>query len=115
MWVEQVGASHVLASRALGGGSRHLAWFAIWPNIRGQLASLAKLLFAVSILEFSGLAFLGMIGDPDFPELGTILRQNQARLNDSPSLVVWPALFLSCLLLVLHLSNVRKGRATAPR
>jgi ABC-type dipeptide/oligopeptide/nickel transport system permease subunit len=56
-----------------------------------------------------------MIGDPDFPELGTILRQNQARLNDSPSLVVWPALFLSCLLLVLHLSNVRKGRATAPR
>jgi ABC-type dipeptide/oligopeptide/nickel transport system permease subunit len=109
MWMEQVGALHVSASRALGATWRHMAWFSVWPNNRGQGISLAKLLFAVSVLEFSGLAFLGLIGDPDFPELGTIMRQNQARLFDSPWLVVWPALFLSGLLLVLHVSNVRSG------
>lgn len=111
MWMEQAGALHVSASRALGGTWRHIAWFSVWPNVRRQGVSLAKLLFAISVLEFSGLAFLGLIGDPDFPELGTILRQNQARLFDSPWLVVWPAFFLSGLLLVLHVSNVRSSRA----
>ncbi len=111
MWIEQAGALHVTASRALGAGPAHVIRFSIWPNLRPQAVALAKLLFAVGVLELSGLTFLGLTGDPDLPELGTILRQNQAYLFLQPGLVLWPGLLLSGLLLLVHLSTVR-GPAT---
>lgn len=106
-WIEQAGALHVLASRALGAGRWHVGCFSIWPNVRRDVAALAKLLFAAGVLELSGLTFLGLTGDPDYPELGTILRQNQPDLFRQPLLVLWPGLFLAGLLLVVHLSNIR--------
>jgi peptide/nickel transport system permease protein len=105
MWVEQTGALYVLASRALGATRRHVAWFSIWPNIRLQAASLAKLLFALGVLEFAGLSFLGLNGDPDLAELGAMLRQNQTDMSSQPLLVLWPGLMLSGLLLVVHASG----------
>ena len=54
-----------------------------------------------------GLTFLGLTGDPDYAELGAMLRQNQAYLFQQPMLVVWPGILLSGLLLVVHLSSVR--------
>jgi peptide/nickel transport system permease protein len=110
IWAEQAGALYVSASRALGARKWHIVRFSIWPNTRLQVVSLAKLFFAVGVLELSGLTFLGLSGDPDLPELGTILRHNQAYLFQEPSLVIWPGVLLSGLLLVVHLSNVR-GRA----
>jgi ABC-type dipeptide/oligopeptide/nickel transport system permease subunit len=107
LWQEQAGALHVAASRALGATRWHVAWFAMGPNLRPQAAGLARLLFAASVLELSGLGFLGLGGDPDFPELGAILRQNQAEVFRQPWLVVWPGLALSGLLLLVHASNVR--------
>lgn len=113
-WIEQAGALHVLASRALGATRWHLAWFSIWPNIRRQVAALLKLLFAVGVLELSGLTFLGLSGDPDLVELGTILRQNQSELFQQPWLIVWPGVLLSGLLLIVHLSATRsRPRARA--
>jgi len=107
IWVEQATAVHVMASRALGARWWHQIWFSIWPNVRSQVLALARLLFAVGVLELSGLAFLGLGGDPDFPELGTIMRQNQTQLFANPLLVVWPAVFLSGLLLTVHASNLQ--------
>jgi peptide/nickel transport system permease protein len=112
IWAEQAGALHVSASRALGARKWHTVWFSIWPNARLQVLALARLFFAVGVLELSGLTFLGLTGDPDLPELGTILRHNQTYLFQEPSLVIWPGLLLSGLLLVVHLSNVR-GRSTS--
>lgn len=103
LWLEQATAAHVLASRALGAGWRHLLTFTLWPNLRPQGAALARLMFAVSVLELSGLSFLGLGGDPDQAELGVILRQHQAYLFRDPMLVLWPGLLLSGLLLVVHL------------
>lgn len=110
MWLEQVGALHVLASRALGASPWQVMRFAVWPNLRPELAGLARLLFAVAVLELSGLSFLGLTGDPDFAELGTILRQNQAYLFQRPGLVVWPGVVLTGLLLAVHASGVRHTR-----
>lgn len=107
LWIEQQGALHVVASRALGGDWRHLLWFSIWPNLRPQAAALARLLFAAAVLELSGLSFLGLAGDPDHAELGVMLRQHQSYLFQEPMLVFWPGIFLSGLLLVVHLANVR--------
>jgi len=114
VWAEQAGALHVSASRALGARRSHLVRLSIWPNARVQMLSLAKLLFAVGVLELSGLTFLGLTGDPDLPELGTILRHNQAYLFQEPVLVIWPGIFLSGLLLVVHLSNVQ-GRTRSKK
>jgi peptide/nickel transport system permease protein len=114
VWLEQAGALHVTASRALGAGWRHLLAFSIWPNLRPQAAALARLLFAASVLELSGLSFLGLAGDPDQAELGVLLRRHQAELFQQPMLVVWPGLFLSGMLLLVHLANVR-GAASRER
>jgi peptide/nickel transport system permease protein len=109
MWIEQAGALHVLASRALGGTGAHLACFSIWPNLRPQAVALARMLFAVGVLELSGLAFLGLGGDPSLPELGALLSQNRDQMIRQPWLVLWPGMALSGLLLVVHLAGARGG------
>lgn len=112
IWTEQANALHVLASRALGAKTDHLVRFTIWPNVRSQVWALAKILFAVSVLELSGLTFLGLTGDPDLAELGTLLRQNQANLFQQSFLVIWPGAVLTGLLLLVQLSAIR-GRGSA--
>ena len=107
LWIEQRNALYVLATETLGAGRRHLLLYTLWPNLRPDLMGLAKLILAISILELSGLAFLGLIGDPDFPELGAILKQNQSYLFRNPMLVAWPGLILSTLLFLVHLSKSR--------
>jgi peptide/nickel transport system permease protein len=114
MWIEQTGALHVLASRALGATRWHVTWFSIWPNIRPQAASLARLLFAMGVLEFAGLSFLGLNGDPDLAELGAMLRQNQGDMFQQPWLVVWPGVMLSGLLYVVHATGRVGGANRAP-
>lgn len=107
LWIEQRNALYVLATEILGAGRHHLLTYTLWPNLRPDLLGLAKLILAICVLELSGLAFLGLIGDPDFPELGAILRQNQAYLFRNPMLVMLPGLILSSLLLLVHLSKSR--------
>ncbi len=101
-------ALYVRSSEVLGARGWMLFRWALWPNLQPDLLALARLLFAMSALELSGLAFLGLIGDPDFTELGSILRQNQAYLYQAPMLVVWPGLLLSLLLFTLHLSRFHR-------
>jgi len=105
LWLEHRSAPHVQACEVLGGGTWHRFWFAIWPNFRPDLAALSRLVFAIAVLELSGLAFIGLMGDPDFPELGSILRQHQAEVFTAPWLVIAPALVLSGLLALVHASG----------
>lgn len=108
LWLEQSRAEHVRASAVLGGTWPHLLRFAIWPNLRPDVWALVKLVFALSVLELSGLAFLGLIGDPDFPELGALLRENQRYLFQQPSLVLWPGAVLTLLLLSVQMTGARE-------
>jgi peptide/nickel transport system permease protein len=107
-WLEQRTATYVEASMVLGADFRHLVVQSIWPNLRPNLFSLASLLFALGVLELSGLAFLGLMGDPDFPELGSILRQNQAYLHQAPGLVFLPGLAMIAVLLPAHGVRLKK-------
>jgi len=107
-WLGVRSALYVQSSEVLGArGWRLFAW-AIWPNLKPDLFALSRLLFAMSALELSGLAFLGLIGDPDFAELGSILKQNQAYLYQAPMLVVLPGAVLSFILLSVHLSRFHR-------
>ena len=110
LWQEHRSALYVEASTALGGTLRHTFGYAIWPNLRPDFFALCRLIFAICVLELSGLAFLGLIGDPDFPELGAILRQNQAYLFQRSALVLWPGLLLCGLLLAVHSGSQADSR-----
>ncbi len=109
LWLEQRHRLYVTASITLGASRGHLLRRTLWPNLRIDFRALAKLVFALCVLELSGLAFLGLIGDPDFPELGSLLRQNQTYLFRQASLVVWPGLVLFVILLLIQLSNIRNS------
>jgi peptide/nickel transport system permease protein len=104
-WIQVRTAPYVESSEVLGARGWQLFRWALWPNLVPDLFALGRLLFAIGALELSGLAFLGLIGDPDFTELGSILKQNQAYLYQAPSLVILPGLLLSFLLLSVHLSR----------
>ncbi len=108
LWREQKSAEYVRASVVLGAGTRRLVTGTIWPNLRPDVWALLRVVFALSVLELSGLAFLGLVGDPDFPELGALLRENQRYLFSRPSLAVWPGVVLSGLLLSVQFLGTRR-------
>jgi peptide/nickel transport system permease protein len=107
-WISTREALYVKSSEVLGSRGWQLFRWAIWPNLKPDLFALCRLLFAISALELSGLAFLGLIGDPDFAELGSILKQNQAYVYQAPMLVVLPGAFLSSILLSVHLTRFHR-------
>lgn len=107
-WLSTRNALFVQSSEVLGARGWALFRWAIWPNLVPDVFALARLLFAMSTLELSGLAFLGLIGDPDFAELGAILKQNQPFLYQAPALAILPGAILSLLLLSVHLSRFHK-------
>ena len=59
----------------------------------------------ISALELSGLAFIGLVHDPDYPELGAIMRQNQQHLASNAWFAIWPGALLSGMLAAVHLSK----------
>lgn len=98
LWGELVATPYVEASRAIGGASWHRFRFTIWPNLWPQLLGLWKLVFAFALLELSALTYLGLAGDPNWAELGTLLREGQKLLLNSPMFVIWPGLGLCFVL-----------------
>lgn len=107
-WLQLLAAPFVQASIVIGTSRWQRFRWVLWPNLLPDLAALGRLLFALSALELSGLAFLGLIGNPDFPELGSILKQNQAYLYHAPALLIWPGLLLSGILFSVHLARFHR-------
>lgn len=109
LWQGQAGRQYVTASRVLGASGWRLFRHTLWPNLLPDLLALVRLFWAIGILEISGLAFLGLIGDPDFPELGSILRQNQAFVVQAPLFVLMPGLLLTLVLVSLRVIPAGKS------
>jgi len=98
VWMEQSSSAYAVASLAIGGDWKHRLRFALWPNLKPQLFEIWKIVYAISILEISSLAFLGLAGNPNWAELGSLLRQYQKFLLQDPWLIVWPGITLCGLL-----------------
>lgn len=103
LWQELSGTAYVEASRAIGGGIWHRFRFTVWPNLWPQLLGLWKLVFAFALLELSALTYLGLAGDPNWAELGTLLREGQKLLLQSPAFVIWPGMMLCFVLGLVRL------------
>ncbi len=106
LWLEQRGTTHVEASRAIGGNFQHLFFFSIWPNLKPQFFELWKIVLAISILEMSALTFLGLAGDPNWAELGSLLSAHQKHVMTQPALVIWPGVVLSGILWLIRQARI---------
>ncbi len=79
---------YVVASEAMGASHRHLLGQVILPAVVSPVIVLATLGIGTAVLEVAGLSFLGIAGQPDDPEWGTMLAVAKGFLSAS----FWPAL-----------------------
>jgi peptide/nickel transport system permease protein len=80
------GLDYVAASRAMGASQFHVLVKVILPATISPVIVLATLGLGVAILEVAGLAYLGIAGQPDDPEWGSML----ASAKDHLSVSLWP-------------------------
>ena len=78
----------VVASRAMGASPWHILRTGILPAAISPIVVLATLGFGAAILEVAGLSFLGIGGQPDDAEWGSMLAAARQYLTRS----LWPAL-----------------------
>ncbi len=79
---------YVIASRAAGATPFYILRRVISPALVSPIVVLGTLGLAMAILEVAGLSFLGISGQPDEPEWGSMLQSARGYLEISP----WPAL-----------------------
>lgn len=79
---------YVVASQAMGASSGHILGQVILPAVASPVIVLATLGLGTAVLEVAGLSFLGIAGQPDDPEWGTMLAVAKNFLSAS----IWPAI-----------------------
>lgn len=89
------------AERVVGLGKWRLLFFHVLPNIYRQL-----LVFlgnrAAGVVQYAGLAFIGLGTDITNPDWGTLLYQYRAYLTTDPALVLYPTAAIAVLVLFFH-------------
>ena len=100
--LQLVGAGYVAAARAAGAGRLWTSLRHVLPNALPQLAPLAGTQFGWAFLGTTTLTFLGLAGDPAFPEWGAMLNAGRVALASAPRLVVLPALAICLTILSIH-------------
>ena len=92
-------APHLTAGKILGFNAPFLIRQYILPGLLPQLLTLASLSMGRTILNISGLGFLGIGLRPPLPEWGSMISQGMAYLSEAPWLVAAPGamIFLTVL------------------
>jgi peptide/nickel transport system permease protein len=94
---------YVVASRAMGAGFWHILTYVLLPGLVGPLIVLTTLGLGSAILEVAGLSFLGITGDPDAPEWGTMLQVAKESLSRTSWPAVGPGVAISLSILGFNL------------
>jgi ABC-type dipeptide/oligopeptide/nickel transport system permease subunit len=89
-FVSESAKDYVLAARATGAGQWRIAALEILPNCAWLILVLTTLTFGGAVLEAAGLSFLGLSGQPDIPEWGMMLREEQGTCRIAPWLCIAP-------------------------
>jgi len=79
---------YVEAARAVGASTPYILTRAILPSLISPIVVLGTLGLGTAILEVAGLSFLGIAGEMDAAEWGSMLSQARKDLRTS----IWPAL-----------------------
>ena len=96
---------YVMAARTLGAKDSRIIWKHIFPNTLGTLITSSALAIPSTILSESMLSFLGIVklGTADATSLGTLLSDAQGIWTNYPHLMIYPALFISLLMICFNL------------
>ncbi len=96
---------YVLAARTLGASNRRIMWKHIFPNTLGTLITSSVLVIPGVIFSESMLSFLGIVklGGASSTSLGTLLSDASSIWTSYPSLIIFPAIFLSLLMICFNL------------
>jgi peptide/nickel transport system permease protein len=98
---------YITAAVSVGAGQLRILVRHVLPNVFSPVIVAATLGIGAAILSESSLSFLGLGFPSDFPTWGRLLFDSKDYLEITPSLVLWPGLFIS--LTVLSVSFVGDG------
>lgn len=95
------GQEFILASRSLGAGSRHVIIRHIFPNIIGSVITASALMIPGVIFSESMLSYLGIVNlrSRELSSLGTLMSDAGSVWTGYPHLMLFPALFISLLMI----------------
>ena len=96
---------YVLAARTLGASDRRIMFKHIFPNSLGTLITGSVLAIPSVIFSESSLSYLGIINlsTGNITSVGTLLSAAQPYLTTYPHMILFPALFISLLMLSFNL------------
>jgi len=96
---------YVLVARTLGANDRRIMFKHIFPNAIGTLITRCVLVIPGVIFSETSLTYLNIINleSGSLTSVGTLLSQGQDHLYTYPHMIVFPALFISLLMLSFNL------------
>lgn len=103
------------AARSIGAKTPRLILRHIIPNAMGPLIVQATLSIAGSILNMSGLSFIGLGVQPPTPEWGSMLSAGRAYIRSDPHMVIFPGIAIMMAVFALNLVGDGLRDALDPR
>ncbi len=96
---------YVLVARTLGARDRRIMFKHIFPNAIGTLITSSVLVIPSVIFSETSLTYLGIIdlNTGDMTSVGTLLAKGQNYLFTYPHMILFPAIFISLLMLSFNL------------
>ena len=96
---------YVLVARTLGARDRRIMFKHIFPNAIGTLITGSVLVIPGVIFSETSLSYLGIIdlNSGNMTSVGTLLAAGQNALQTDPHIIIFPALFISLLMLSFNL------------
>ena len=99
------GQEYVLASRVLGASDWRIMFRHIFPNSLGTIITSSVLVIPGVIFSESSLTYLGIVNleSSTSTSVGTMLANGRAYLANYPHIILFPALFISLLMITFNL------------
>ena len=96
---------YVLAARTLGARDSRLIFKHILPNAIGPIITSSVLMVPGVIFSESSLSYLKIIdfSTGNMTSIGTMLSDGQSSFTTNPNLILWPALFISLLMISFNI------------
>ncbi|WP_242973481.1 ABC transporter permease [Clostridium thermosuccinogenes] len=106
---------YVTAAKALGGSSRRIIFKHLIPNSIGQITVTATLEIPSAIFTESFLSFIGLGVDAPMASLGSLTASAMNGIYSYPYQLIFPALFISIIILAFNLLGDGLRDALDPR
>jgi peptide/nickel transport system permease protein len=106
---------YVAAAQGLGYSRRRTVFRHIMPNTTSQIVVQASMNLPYAIIDIAGLSFLGFGIQPPTPDWGGMLSAGQSSMFFAPSLVIFPSIAITLLVVTWNVFGSRLRRALDPK